>query len=126
MAIAIGCLLLGAWPVLPFAGLEMLVLAGGLYLLLRHADDYEVVSIRGDVVEVRQGSLTKNEHRYSFQRPWTRAVLRRHAKGWYPSRLTIGSHGREVEVGRCLNEEEREQLAQGLGRFIALDRTYHA
>lgn len=54
------------------------------------------------------------------------ASLQRHATGWYPSRLTIRSHGREVEVGRCLNEEERERLARDLGEFIVLNHVHRA
>jgi len=125
MAIATGFLLLGAWMVLPYAGLEMLVLGACLYHIARTAGDYEVIAIRADMVEVRKGSLELERSRSSFPRAWSRAILRSHAKGWYPSRLTIGSHGREVEVGRCLNDDEREKLAQGLGEFIVLNRTYH-
>lgn len=126
LAVAIACLLLGAWPVLPFAGVEILLLGVCLYLVARRAKDYEVVAIRDDRVEVRQGSLTKQERSCSFPRAWARASLQRHATGWYPSRLTIRSHGREVEVGRCLNEEERERLARDLSEFIVLNRVYRA
>lgn len=124
MAVAIGCLWLGAWPVLTFTGLEILLLAVCLCLVARRAEDYEVISIRDDSVEVRQGSLTKQERRCSFPRAWARASLQHHATGWYPSRLTIRSHGREVEVGRCLNEEERDRLARDLSEFIVLNRVY--
>lgn len=111
--------------VLPYTGLEMLVLGACLYHIARTAGDYEVIAIRADVVEVCKGSLELERSRSSFPRAWSRAILRSHVKGWYPSRLTIGSHGREVEVGRCLNDDEREKLAQGLGEFIVLNRTYH-
>lgn len=126
LAVAIGCLLLGAWPVLPFTGLEILLVAVCLYLIARRAEDYEVIAIRDDRVEVRQGSLAKQGRSCSFPRAWARAILQRHATGWYPSRLTIRSHGREVEVGRCLNEEERERLARDLSEFIVLNHVHRA
>ncbi len=126
MAVAIGCLLIGAWPVLTFTGLEILLLAVCLYLVARRAEDYEVISIRGERVEVCQGFLTKQGRSCSFPRAWARAILQHHVTGWYPSRLTIRSHGREVEIGRCLNEEERERLARDLSEFIVLNRVYRA
>ena len=38
-------------------------------------------------------------------------------RGW-PSRLLVGSHGRFVEVGAFLNEEERQALAQRLMELL--------
>jgi len=43
-------------------------------------------------------------------------------RGW-PSRLLVGSHGREVEIGVFLNEDERQALAQ---RLMELLRTANA
>ena len=48
--------------------------------------------------------------------------LERTRNSWYPARLVIRSHGREVELGRFLNEEEREQLAMELLTVIAAGR----
>jgi len=38
-------------------------------------------------------------------------------RGW-PSRLLVGSHGREVEIGAFLNEDERQALAQRLTELL--------
>ena len=38
-------------------------------------------------------------------------------RGW-PSRLLVGSHGREVEVGAFLNEDERQALARRLMELL--------
>jgi len=43
-------------------------------------------------------------------------------RGW-SSRLLVGSHGREVEIGAFLNEDERQALAQ---RLMELLRTANA
>ena len=43
---------LGAWLILPFAGLEMLVLYLAFRYIDRHAGDYERIAIDGDRVEV--------------------------------------------------------------------------
>jgi uncharacterized membrane protein len=117
LAVAVACVLMGAWPVLPFAGLEMLALGVCLYRLHRRGQGCEIVAVEGGTVEVhtRHGGQS---HVFSFQRPWAHVVLRMDHTGWYPSRLLIRSHGREVEVGRWLNEEERRRLARDLVQVI--------
>src|SRR5688572_852039 len=47
----------GAWPIMPFAGLEMAVLYFAFRYMDRHASDYEKITIRdGSVaIEVHEG-----------------------------------------------------------------------
>ena len=54
VSIGIACAFayLGAWLILPFAGLEMLVLYWAFWYMERHAADYERIAIDGDRVEV--------------------------------------------------------------------------
>jgi len=44
-------------------------------------------------------------------------LKRPHVEG-HSSRLVIGSHGREIEVGRHLTGPEREQLARELRHHL--------
>ncbi len=113
LSIAVGFALMGAWLVFPFAGLEMLVLTGGMYACARACAHREIIAVEGQTVEVSKGRREPLQ-RCCFQRAWARAHLRYPASGWYPSRLTIGSHGREVVIGACLTEEERQHLAREL------------
>ncbi|HIG13647.1 MAG TPA: DUF2244 domain-containing protein [Gammaproteobacteria bacterium] len=46
-----------------------------------------------------------------------RWLRRRWARG-HPSRLYIDSHGRCVEIGHDLTEEDRIELAHRLGRLL--------
>jgi uncharacterized membrane protein len=117
-AIAIGFAAFGAWPVLPFAGLEVLVLALALMYYRRRARDGERIVIRGDRVEVTCVRRAR-ESRQEFQRHWTQVRLERDARGWYGSRLTVGSHGRYVEIGALLNDDERLDLYNRLKAAIA-------
>src|SRR6266511_4826667 len=57
-------LIFGAWPILPFAGIEMAVLYVAFRYVDRHAADFERITIRGStvVIEVREGdSVVRNE-----------------------------------------------------------------
>lgn len=112
---ATGFALAGAWWVAPFAGLETAAVGAVLYLLHRHAGDGECIEIEGRRVRIVRTCGARRE-RHEFERYWTRARLAPGA-GWQPSRLTLGSHGRHVEVGAWLNEDERRRLA---GRLIQL------
>jgi uncharacterized membrane protein len=101
-------LIFGAWLIMPFAGLEML----GLYLAFRHVDrhaaDYERVAIAGNrlQVEVFDGGRVK---RYDCNRHWAQVVCTGDG-----SRLALRSHGRELEIGRHLNQQQRLAVARQL------------
>ena len=120
LTIGIGFTLAGAWPVLPFAGLELAVVGGVLYRLFRHADDHDRIMVdRERVTVIRQRG--RREWRDEFQRYWTRVTLER-GRGWYPSRLKVGSHGRFVVIAAGVNEKERESLSATLGNIISHNR----
>ncbi len=121
MLIAIAFALQGYWPVLPFAGLELLGLGAAFYVCALRGDVNELVSVKSGTVAVEKGRHVP-EQRWEFPRAWTRVSLLQPRVRWYPSRLQLGSHGRHVELAGFLNEEERRHLASHLHRTIAAPR----
>ena len=112
LVIAIGFGLLGAWLVLPSAGLEVLALAYAFYYINCHASDYESITIDGDRLAVEKRNY-KNTSQVVFNRYWARVSLRELPSG--DQSLLLRSHGKEVEFGRhFLNNEQRLALAQQL------------
>jgi uncharacterized membrane protein len=109
--------LFGMWPILPFAGLEMLVLGWALRVSLRRRHHFQTIALSEDriTVETRNGALSE---RFEFPRHWARVKLRRADSRLHPSRLMIESHGRSCEVGSFLTEEERRALAKRLMRSV--------
>jgi len=109
--------LLGFWPIFPFAGLEMALLAWALKVSLDRRRHGQIITVsdRDVLVESHRGS---RHEQVVFPRHWARVTLRRPASRLYPSRLVIESHGRQCEVGGFLTEEERRGLAQRLSRLI--------
>jgi uncharacterized membrane protein len=105
-------LVFGAWPIMTFAGIEMVVLYLAFRYVDRHAGDYERITIRGDrvSVEVRQGS---DVTRFELNRSWAQVVWESQS-----ARLALRSHGRELEVGRHLCEEQRSSVARELAREL--------
>lgn len=104
--------LLGAWMILPFAGLEMLVLFLAFRCADRHAADFERIAIAGDRVKVEL-FVAGQARNHEFNRCWAQVVA---SPGG--ARLALRSHGREVEIGRHRNDEQRIGLARELGRQL--------
>ncbi len=117
MGIAIAFAMQGAWLILPFAGLEMLALGIALYVVARRAASWQEIAIESDEIRVVDHSVKKVK-KLSFQRAWVRVLLEEAAITGHPSRLLLGSHGRHVEIGHCLNEEEKRHLVVQLRRAV--------
>ena len=115
--VAVSLMALGFWMVLPFAGLEMLAVGIGLYVVACRCYECEVISIDGSAILIEKGRGYPRQ-RWALGRVWARVVLERCPKQWYPSRLLIRSQGQVIEVGRFLHEEERQRLATELNRSL--------
>lgn len=109
--IAIGFAALGYWLVLPFAGLEVGLLAWAFETMRTREGDFESVTIRGDslVLEWHDG---KRCGRREMNRHWAKVVCQCRRCGH--CRLSLRSHGRETELGHFLSDEGRLELAQVL------------
>ncbi len=108
----------GAWLVLPFAGLEMLVLGAALYSVARRCACWQLITIDADTINIYV-SVTAEVPLATFKRAWARLELQSDERRWYPPRLTIRSHGQVVEIGHCLNEVERRSLAGKLSKILS-------
>lgn len=107
----------GLWPVLPFAGLEMLLLGAVLWHSQRRRHCLEVITVTDERVAIETRN-THGKHHTVFPRHWAQVKLHHAASPWHPSRLLIMSHGRCFEVGRFLTEEDRRGLAVRLRRVV--------
>ena len=107
----------GMWPVLPFAGLEMLLVGWALHASLARRFRSEIITLTDSDVSVESRDRARCRLTV-FQRHWAQVKLRRPASRLHPSRLTIESHGRQCELGSFLTDEERFGLALRLQRLI--------
>ena len=117
--IAAGFAVQGFWVILPFAGLEIMMLTGILYWSGLNATRCEVISIDADNITVEVGRK-KMRHLHKFQRAWSHVELHPPAVSHWQSRLVMRSKGKELEIGACLNEEERKSLAASINRALLL------
>jgi uncharacterized membrane protein len=118
-AVAAAAAALGAWPVLPFAGLEVALVAAAFRAFARHDGDYERLEIAGSTVrlETRRAARVLALEGHA---PWARLVVR---EGSGRCGLGLAYAGRTVEFGRLLTQERRREWAAELGRRLPVTRT---
>lgn len=116
--IGLGFLGAGAWMVLPFAGVEAVLIFLIFYsVVYRHTNDHELVIIEEQILSVISHKGRSQSH-HEFPRYWAKLALERNKHHWYPSRLLLGCHGRFVEIGSGLREQDRQALAKKLKSLI--------
>lgn len=126
LAVALAFTAQGYWPVLPFAGLELLALGAAIYVVAHGGRRRQMITITADRIRVEKGRLRSGrssgggpESCQEFPRAWARVELAKPRKGWYPSRLTVGASGKAIPVGEFLTDEEREELKARLEQLLA-------
>ena len=105
---------IGAWMVLPFAGLEIFFLWLAFRIIGRHDSDYERVQVAG-----REFRWTRSEcgriEELSGNAAW--AHLSTVARN---GRLEVGLRymGKSVLVGKMISDEQRKSLCRSLARVL--------
>ena len=112
LALAIGLFfsVQGVWMVLPFSGLEMLVLGIGLYITSRKVYRREVITLDKQWLRIEKGSGEATA-RWKFNTSWVRLNRVPNARKLGSQGIEIGSHGSYVEVGDFLDVFEKDALA---------------
>lgn len=114
LLIAIGFLFMGAWLILPFVGLEMLLLFAGLYWVSWRCCESEVLSFRQESIEIAHFRGKKCTSQVHMPRQWTRLEFRKQDDVWYSAKVQLCYRQRCVEVANRLNDEEKERLVSEL------------
>jgi len=117
ISIAFGFFTQGLTLILPFAGLELLALGVVLYISAWRSNIKEVVNVTEEKIRIEIGRNAP-EKIYELDKAWAKVVLERSWNNWYPSRLLLRSHGRQFEIGKFLNEQERQCLGAELKKVI--------
>ncbi len=107
----------GLWPVLPFAGIEIALLAWAVRVSMRDGSKRETIVIDEEWITIRRTDA-KGEHFSVFPRHGSRVTLRTPQTALHPSRLVLESRGRVCEVGRFLTEDARRSLAARLKQLV--------
>ena len=108
LVVAIAWALRGYWLILPFAGLELVVLGIALAITVHRGGYREVIRFGTRFVGVRRGYAGRQEH-VEFPRPRTRAWIEPGPSPALPGRLFLGA-GRLVLRAGCLPDGGRKAI----------------
>lgn len=110
-AAGVSFVLMGAWPVFGYFGLDVLLVYLAFRASYRSARMHEWVRLTEDTLTVEHVGQRGERRRWQFQPFWLRVVLEEHDE---TNRLVLTSHGRELVVGGFLAPSERKNLAIAL------------
>jgi uncharacterized membrane protein len=112
LAIGTGFAIAGAWLVLPFAGLEVLLLVAAYLLYARRAADYERIELDSGylTVEVAEAQRTS---RYQMEACRARVCVEN-------ERVVLRGAREELELGRHLDAERRAAFAAELQKRLRI------
>jgi len=111
-AIAAWFVLRGAWPVTPFMGADVALLAWAFRASRDAAARWEQVSLTPAVLRVDRHPSHGEPLRTEFNAYWVQVELEEPVRDW--SRLTLASHGRSLQIGAFLPPTERLSVARAL------------
>jgi uncharacterized membrane protein len=102
----------GAWPVVGFFGLDVLLVYIAFRVSYRSARLSERVCLTEKSFTVERVTARGEGRRWQFEPAWLRVVLRETDED--RNELIVASHGRAVTVGSFLAPAERRRLAASL------------
>jgi uncharacterized membrane protein len=110
-------LLMGAWPVFGFFGLDVLLLYWALKLNYRHAAAYEEVKVTPATLTVRKVSHRGIVREWQLNPLWVRLEKVVHEE-FGIERLFLVSRGKELGIASFLGPDEKASFAKALGAAI--------
>ena len=114
--IAAGAAAVGAWPVMPFAGLEVALVALAFRVVQAHDGDFERLEIGEHEVRLEAREARRITH-FVGHRPWARVVVSDRGRS---CTLRLAYAGRAVPLGRLMSDEGRRELAARLRGRISV------
>jgi uncharacterized membrane protein len=116
---SVSFLAMGAWPVLAFFGLDIVLLAWLVWLNVRDARRREEVSVSRTTLEVRRfapNGLRRELHR--FNPLGTRLNVERHEE-FGVMKLTLAARDKQLTIGDFLNPDDKESFAKAFSAALA-------
>ena len=124
LTIAGGFALLGAWPILPLAGLELLAVGSALYYVNWKLQYRHVITFGKDSVRIDKGYHAPLQS-WQFERQGTGLAVTPERHPWEGPALAVHDRSGSVRLGEFLNREDRLKLLALLRRELRVG-TYSA
>ena len=112
-AAGIAFLLMGAWPVFGFFGLDVLAIYWAFRIYFRRANASEEIRVTPSRLHVRRISHRGHVVEFTFNPLWVQLDRITHAE-FGIQRLYLVSKGRRIAIGSFLGAEEKESFSKAL------------
>lgn len=110
---------IGAWPVLPFLGLDVLIVWLAFRASYRQQKGYEEVVVTPGEVRVRRVRPSGEERNWRFNTAFARLARDRDPEAGTVEAIILSESGRSLLIGRDLPPVEREDFGEALARALA-------
>jgi uncharacterized membrane protein len=110
-------LLLGAWPVFGFFGLDVLLVYWAFRANYRAAAAFEEVTVTASELRIRKVSHRGKASEWSFNPLWVRLDCESHEE-FGIEHLFVVSRGRRLPIASLLGPQEKKTFAHALGAAI--------
>ncbi len=114
----IAFLLMGAWPVFGFFGLDVLLLYMSFRLNYRHAAAYEEVTVTPTALKVRKVSHRGTAREWVLNPLWVKLDKVVHEE-FGIEHLFLVSRGKQLAIANFLGPDEKASFAQALGNALS-------
>jgi uncharacterized membrane protein len=115
------CILVGAWPVFGFFGLDVALVYVAFRISYRSARQHERVRLTDESLTVERVSVRGVRLRWRFEPYWLRVLFKEDED---TNSLAVASHGRTLVLGRFLAPNERRDFARQLARALERWRAF--
>jgi uncharacterized membrane protein len=112
LAVGVGFVAVGAWPVIGFFGLDVALVYLAFRLNYRTARQSETIRLADDAFTVERVSVRGEHRNWLFQPFWVRVILEERPDT--SNRLLVASHGRSLVIGDFVPPAARRELATAL------------
>jgi len=112
IAVGIGFVAIGAWPVIGFFGLDVGLVYLGFRVSYRSARQSETIRLADDAFTVERVGARGEHRNWCFQPFWVRVILEERPDT--SNRLLVASHGRSLVIGNLVPPATRRELAATL------------
>jgi uncharacterized membrane protein len=112
-AAGVAFLLMGAWPVFGFFGLDVLAIYWAFKISFRRAKAFEEIRMTPSELHVRRVSHRGHVVEFSFNPLWVQLDRKEHAE-FGIERLYLVSKGRRLAIGNFLGADEKASFSRSL------------
>ncbi len=114
-------LMMGAWPVFGFFGLDVLLVYVAFRLNYRDGRLHEIVELDPGKLTVTRFHPSGETERFDFNPYWVRVLFSEGLDG--RTSLALASHGERFAFGKFLTDLERKEFASVLGDALRIARS---